>query len=137
MTCCGWLVLSLALGQHAGRPRRPVRVLRLLAIVEERGPIRIGDLAHADQTSQPAVTRQASRLEELGWVERIGDPADARATLGERHRRRPISPSSATGSRTGRRSPSDEAALPVQRIRETAQLLEKLLQAARRVAGEE
>jgi DNA-binding MarR family transcriptional regulator len=116
----------------------PSGVLRLLAIVEERGPIRIGDLAHADQTSQPAVTRQASRLEELGWVERIGDPADARATLvrvTDAGRSALLGARRARGRAVGRLL--DEAALPVQRIRETAQLLEQLLQAARRVAGEE
>lgn len=116
----------------------PSGVLRLLAIVEERGPIRIGDLAHADQTSQPAVTRQASRLEELGWVERIADPADARATLvsvTDAGRSALLKARRARGRAVGRLL--DEADLPVQRIRETTQLLEQLLQAARRVAGEE
>ncbi|MFT4227731.1 MarR family winged helix-turn-helix transcriptional regulator [Micropruina sp.] len=116
----------------------PSGVLRLLAIVEERGPIRIGDLAHADQTSQPAVTRQASRLEELGWVERIADPADARATLvsvTDAGRSALLKARRARGRAVGRLL--DEADLPVQRIRETTQLLEQLLQATRRVAGEE
>lgn len=116
----------------------PSGVLRLLAVVEERGPIRIGDLAHADQTSQPAVTRQASRLEELGWVERIADPVDARATLvsiTDLGQSALVKARRARGRAVARLL--DEAGLPAQRIRDAAQLLEQLLQAARRVTGEE
>lgn len=116
----------------------PTGVLRLLAIVEERGPLRIGELAHADQTTQPAVTRQTSRLVELGWVERIADPADARATLvrvTDAGRSALLKARRARGRAVGRLL--DEAGLPAQRLRETTQLLEQLLQAARRVTGEE
>ncbi len=116
----------------------PSGVLRLLATVEEHGPIRIGDLAHADQTSQPAVTRQASRLEELGWVERIADPADARATLvsvTEAGRATLADARRARGQAVGRLL--DATDLPAERIRDAAELLDQLLQAARQGAGEE
>ncbi|MFT3970810.1 MAG: MarR family transcriptional regulator [Micropruina sp.] len=115
----------------------PSGVLRLLATVEEHGPIRIGDLAHADQTSQPAVTRQSSRLEGLGWVERVADPADARATLvsvTEAGRERLAEARRARGEAVARLL--DETHLPAARVREAAQLLDQLLQAAQRGAGE-
>lgn len=116
----------------------PSGVLRLLAVVEERGPIRIGDLAQADQTSQPAVTRQASRLEELGWVERVADPVDARATLVS------VTDAGSTALAQARRARGravglllEKTGLPADRVRDAAQLLEQLLQATRGLAGEE
>ncbi|KNX38912.1 MarR family winged helix-turn-helix transcriptional regulator [Luteipulveratus halotolerans] len=54
---------------------------RLLALVAELGPSRIGDLAAADHCSQPTMTTQVQRVEANGWVTREADPADARAWL--------------------------------------------------------
>jgi DNA-binding MarR family transcriptional regulator len=59
----------------------PFAQARLLALLEELGPARIGDLARADHTSQPSLTSCVQRLEAAGWVQRDGDPADARASV--------------------------------------------------------
>lgn len=56
---------------------------RLLSLVQEIGPSRIGDLAQADHCSQPTMTTQVQRLEKLGWLTRRPDPDDARAWLVE------------------------------------------------------
>ncbi|MFT4294054.1 MAG: MarR family transcriptional regulator [Micropruina sp.] len=126
-----WASTQAGLGAPSG-------VFRLLAIVEERGPIRIGDLAHADQTSQPAVTRQVGRLESRGWVERDADPDDARAILVA------ITPSGRAALEKARRSRGealtrimDAAGVAESRVRDAADLLEQLLQAASAAAGKE
>ena len=54
---------------------------RLLALVDELGPARVSALAQADHTSQPALTTALQRLEADGLVQRVTDPADARASL--------------------------------------------------------
>jgi DNA-binding MarR family transcriptional regulator len=59
----------------------PFAQARLLSLLEELGPARIGDLARADHTSQPTLTSCVQRLEAAGWVRRDGDPADARASV--------------------------------------------------------
>ncbi|WP_168217877.1 MarR family winged helix-turn-helix transcriptional regulator [Occultella kanbiaonis] len=59
----------------------PAAQARLLALVERAGPARISDLARADRTSQPTMTTQVQRLEDLGWVSREPDPTDGRAAL--------------------------------------------------------
>lgn len=61
----------------------PPAQARLLALVLEIGPARIGDLATADHCSQPTMTTQVQRVERCGWVVRRPDPADARASLVE------------------------------------------------------
>lgn len=61
----------------------PPAQARLLALVLEMGPTRIGDLADADQCSQPTMTTQVQRVEAAGWVTRSPDPSDARASLVE------------------------------------------------------
>lgn len=59
----------------------PYAQARLLAQIEQQGPSRISELAAADHCSQPTMTTQVQRLEAGGWVERRGDPTDARAVL--------------------------------------------------------
>ncbi|TDE95804.1 MarR family transcriptional regulator [Occultella glacieicola] len=61
----------------------PAAQARLLALVERTGPARISDLARADRCSQPTMTAQVQRVEELGWVTRTADPTDGRAALVE------------------------------------------------------
>ncbi len=78
------LGLVARLNRWATRQARleaPPAQVRLLAQINELGPARIGDLAHADHTSQPTMTGQVRRLEESGWARRDPDPPDARATL--------------------------------------------------------
>lgn len=59
----------------------PPAQMRLLALVGDIGPARIGDLAEADHSSQPTMTSQIQRAETRGWVTRTPDPDDARASL--------------------------------------------------------
>lgn len=59
----------------------PPAQARLMAVVEDLGPSRIGDLARADHCSQPTMTTQVQRLEEAGYLAREVDPDDARAVL--------------------------------------------------------
>lgn len=66
--------------RHAHLPI-PAAQLRLLSLMGELGPSRIGDLAKADNSSQPTMTTQVQRLESLGYVTRRVDDRDARATL--------------------------------------------------------
>ena len=78
------LGLVARLNRWATRQARleaPPAQVRLLAQIHELGPVRIGDLAVADHTSQPTMTTQVRRLEDAGLVSRTGDPDDARAVL--------------------------------------------------------
>ncbi|EAP97790.1 hypothetical protein JNB_12538 [Janibacter sp. HTCC2649] len=59
----------------------PPAQMRLLALVGDIGPARIGDLAEADHCSQPTMTSQIQRAEQHGWLTRTPDPDDARASL--------------------------------------------------------
>lgn len=59
----------------------PYAQLRLLSLVGQLGPVRITELAEADNCSQPTVTQQVRKLAALGWIERADDPDDARASL--------------------------------------------------------
>ncbi|GAB3494217.1 MarR family winged helix-turn-helix transcriptional regulator [Flexivirga sp.] len=54
---------------------------RLLSLIDELGPARIGELAHADHCSQPTMTTQVQRLEAAGWATRSTDASDARVAL--------------------------------------------------------
>ncbi len=66
--------------RHADFDTPPAQA-RLLSLIEEIGPARIGDLASADHCSQPTMTTQVQRVEAAGWVERTADPGDARVAL--------------------------------------------------------
>lgn len=59
----------------------PYAQVRLLALVDERGPSRISELAAYDSCSQPTMTGQVQRLEAADLVSRVDDPTDARAVL--------------------------------------------------------
>ncbi len=66
--------------RHADFDTPPAQA-RLLSLIEEIGPARIGDLASADHCSQPTMTTQVQRVEAAGWVRRTSDPSDARVAL--------------------------------------------------------
>ncbi len=66
--------------RHAQFDTPPAQA-RLLALIHEIGPTRIGDLAVADHCSQPTMTTQVQRIEAAGWVSRTSDPNDARVAL--------------------------------------------------------
>lgn len=66
--------------RHAAFDVPPARA-RLLGLIDDIGPARISALADADHCSQPTMSVQVQRLEGEGWVERVSDPDDARASL--------------------------------------------------------
>lgn len=49
-----------------------------LASTERLGPITLGELAAVEQVQPPSMTRIVARLEDLGYVTRVVDPADRR-----------------------------------------------------------
>jgi DNA-binding MarR family transcriptional regulator len=55
--------------------------LSALSVLAGAGPLRIGELARAEQVEAPTMTRLIDGLERDGLVERIGDPEDARAIV--------------------------------------------------------
>jgi DNA-binding MarR family transcriptional regulator len=59
----------------------PLETLRLLAQIDERGPIGITQLAHAERCSQPTMSTAVRALVERGWAAREADPRDARASM--------------------------------------------------------
>lgn len=59
----------------------PPAQARLLSLIDELGPARIGELANADHCSQPTMTTQVQRLEAAGWASRSTDSHDARVAL--------------------------------------------------------
>ena len=61
------------IGQPAG--------IRILALLDELGPLGVTELASVDRSSQPTVSGAVRQLEEQGWVARATDPADARRSL--------------------------------------------------------
>lgn len=73
----------------AGRLVRQVRrsapqvapALRLLALLDDHGPITVGRVAELDGTSQPTATAAVRGLVDRGWVDRTPHPDDARSTL--------------------------------------------------------
>jgi DNA-binding MarR family transcriptional regulator len=82
------LVLSLgrlnrAIGRETSGPAAsvPNASLRLLAQVEELGPVSIGGLARADHCSQPTMSVAVTSLVERGWATKTPNPDDARSSL--------------------------------------------------------
>lgn len=53
---------------------------RTLAVLQTSGPLRLGELAAQSRVSQPTMTNLVTGLEERGWVRRLPDPVDARAS---------------------------------------------------------
>ncbi|AMB59569.1 MarR family winged helix-turn-helix transcriptional regulator [Microterricola viridarii] len=56
-------------------------IWRTLSALRDAGPVRLGELALLSRVAQPTMTKLVHTLVERGWVERIADPADARATV--------------------------------------------------------
>lgn len=54
---------------------------RALAILSEHTAMRVTAFARADQLTQPTATAVVNRLVTAGFVERVPDPSDGRATL--------------------------------------------------------
>ena len=71
--------LVRAIRRRVGQPAG----IRILALLEELGPLGVTALADADRSSQPTVSGAVRLLEDEGWVEKKTDPADARRALVE------------------------------------------------------
>ena len=84
------------------------------------------------------MTRQVGRLTTLGWIDRTSDPADARATLVAIT---DIGREALADARRARGEAVDrlleETGASADRVRDAAELLDQLLQAARGATGEE
>lgn len=52
---------------------------RTLSVLLSMGPMRLGELASQSRVSQPTMTKIVKNLVDVGWLDRIADPADARA----------------------------------------------------------
>ena len=72
--------LARIAAQDAGN-EAPSAQWRVLSILGNSAPVRIGDLARAARTTQPGTTRLVGELERTGLVARASDPQDSRATL--------------------------------------------------------
>lgn len=79
------LVLSgYALGRIAAQDagnEAPAAQWRVLSLLAQTGPRRVGELAASARTTQPGMTRLLGTLERDGLVRRSPDPEDSRATV--------------------------------------------------------
>jgi len=57
--------------------------IRILALLDELGPLGVTALADADRSSQPTVSGAVQQLVEEGWVAKEADPNDTRRALVE------------------------------------------------------
>jgi DNA-binding MarR family transcriptional regulator len=71
--------LVRAVRRRVGQPAG----VRILALLDEHGPLGVTALADADRSSQPTVSGAVRVLQEEGWVAKKADPADARRALVE------------------------------------------------------
>jgi DNA-binding MarR family transcriptional regulator len=71
--------LVRAVRRRVGQPAG----IRILALLDESGPLGVTALADADRSSQPTVSGAVRQLEQQGWVAKNSDPADARRALVE------------------------------------------------------
>jgi DNA-binding MarR family transcriptional regulator len=73
------LAASLLVRHLAGGASLTIRTV--LATLADDGPTRVTELASATGVSQPAMTQLVGRMEREGFMVRLIDPDDARATL--------------------------------------------------------
>lgn len=69
--------LARRLRQQAGAPLSPTQAA-VLATVERRGPLTLGELAHAERVRPPTVTASVRRLEGRALIRRQRDHDDRR-----------------------------------------------------------
>ncbi|WP_313810370.1 MarR family transcriptional regulator [Glutamicibacter sp.] len=74
--------ISKYLGRLVGQGRS-VSAWRVLGLLADQGPLRIGDLAVGERIAQPTMTSMVQRLEGEGLIEKTSDPADHRAALAQ------------------------------------------------------
>jgi len=79
--------LRLALGRVVRRLRAehrfPLSQSSVLGRLDREGPRSIGDLAAAERVRPQSMTQTIADLEQLGLIERRGDPSDGRRVLVE------------------------------------------------------
>lgn len=63
------------------RSETPSAQWRTLTILRDRGPLRVGELAHLSRVTQPGMTRLVGQMAELGLIERSTDASDSRVTV--------------------------------------------------------
>ncbi|GAY10767.1 MarR family winged helix-turn-helix transcriptional regulator [Pseudonocardia sp. N23] len=83
--------LAARLGLVVGRLNRRIRIdgrqsvpplqLSTLVTVEQKGPLRLSDLARREAVTAPTMSRVLTALDEQGLVVRTVDPDDARGVL--------------------------------------------------------
>jgi DNA-binding MarR family transcriptional regulator len=79
--------LRLAVGRLSRRVRIdggesvPPLQLSALVTIEQRGPLRLSELARREAVTAPTMSRVLSSLDEQGLVVRAADPQDARGVL--------------------------------------------------------
>lgn len=54
---------------------------RIAAALDQRGELRVSEIATLEQVTRPSATTAVQRLEEAGLVERRTDPSDSRSSL--------------------------------------------------------
>jgi DNA-binding MarR family transcriptional regulator len=72
------------LGRYASRAAGASHAAALwhtLIELQRQHPQRLGELAVAARVTQPTMTGIVSRLDELGWIERVRDADDGRVSL--------------------------------------------------------
>ncbi|HEX6586966.1 MAG TPA: MarR family transcriptional regulator [Solirubrobacterales bacterium] len=72
--------MARRLRQEAGTDLGPSQVAAL-ATIERYGPLSPSELAERERIKRPTATRIVGNLESAGLVDRIGDPADGRASI--------------------------------------------------------
>jgi DNA-binding MarR family transcriptional regulator len=71
--------LVRAVRRRVGQPAG----IRILALLDELGPLGVTALAEADRSSQPTISGAVSLLVGEGWVAKEPDPGDARRSVVE------------------------------------------------------
>ena len=62
-------------------PDVPLAGIRVMASLDEHGPLGVSQLARLERCSQPTMSATVTMLEARGWVTKSPRPEDARATL--------------------------------------------------------
>jgi Transcriptional regulators len=59
----------------------PAAVWRALSLLDHDGPLRVGELARLARVTQPGITRLVATMHDDGFVDRVADETDSRATV--------------------------------------------------------
>lgn len=63
------------------RSETPAAQWRTLTLLRDRGPLRVGELAHLSRVTQPGMTRLVRQMADQGLIARTADAADSRVTI--------------------------------------------------------